>query len=127
MLEDTTVSDTVALLARFVVALVVRSDVGVVDRPWAPETAILVVACVGGRGTDGEAVVEEPGDDDSRAVLRARRGKALVVVADVTPRSRRGLLLIEAEGAGGEGGGEEDGIVIKLPQVAVVLCVFIRR
>lgn len=69
---------------------------------------------MGGRGTEGEAVVEEPGDDDSRAVLRARRGKALVVVAEVIPRSRRGLLLVEAEGTGVEGGGEEEGIVIKL-------------
>lgn len=88
MLEDATVSDTVALLARLFVAIVLWSEVGVVDRPRAPETAILVVACVGGRETKGELLVEEPGDDDSTAVLRTRRGKA--VVAEVIPRSGRG-------------------------------------
>lgn len=89
MLEDATVSDTVALLARLFVALVLRSGVGmVVEEVRAPETAILEVACVGGRGSEGELVVVEAGDEESRAVLMTRRGKA--VVAEVIPRSGRG-------------------------------------
>lgn len=55
--------------------------------------------------------MEEPGDKESRAVVRMRRGRE--EVAEVVPRSRWELL-VGTEGGGGEGGGEEEGIVIKL-------------
>lgn len=113
MLEDTTVSDTVALLARGVVAIVVWSvGAAVVDGPSTPETAILLVVCAGGRGAEGETEVEEPGEDDSKAVRRARRGNAVAV--EEAPVSRRELVMVELEGGGDDGGGEEEGIVSPL-------------